>query len=187
MDNNNYYYVKYELQDTEEPPKKPDKPKMKTGIKFLLLVLGAIGLGGLAGLACYGVNYLGHTFFPITINQNIYEQPPTGNSAITTIDPISKDDVDITVFDVSETVCAGEDFVFNIGIKDKSGSLNTVKVLCDGEVVFEETGILNTEYTKQITNANTNPKETFKLLIKFISLNLDKISKLLFSLACLKR
>lgn len=104
MDNNNYYYVKYELQDTEEPPKKPDKPKMKTGIKFLLLVLGAIGLGGLAGLACYGVNYLGHTFFPITINQNIYEQPPTGNSTITTIDPISKDDVDITVFDVSDVV-----------------------------------------------------------------------------------
>lgn len=58
---------------------------------------------------------------------------------------------EFTVFDVSETVCAGEDFVFNIGIKDKSGSLNTVKVLCDGEVVFEETGILNTEYTKQIT------------------------------------
>lgn len=57
---------------------------------------------------------------------------------------------EFTVFDVTETVCAGEDFVFNIGINDKSGFLNTVKVLYDGEVVFEETEILKTEYTKQI-------------------------------------
>jgi len=58
---------------------------------------------------------------------------------------------EFTVFDIAETVCAGEDFVFNIGIKDRSGDLNTVRVLCDGEVVFEETGILKTEYTKEIT------------------------------------
>lgn len=101
---NNYYYVQYEEKQTEEPPKKSDKPKMKIGVKILLFILGAIGLGALAGVACYGVNYLGHTFFPITINQNIYSQPPTGNSSITTIDPISKDDVDITVFDVSDVV-----------------------------------------------------------------------------------
>ena len=102
MDNNYYAgYNAYQPQMDEKPPK---KRKMKTGVKILLFILGAIGLGGLAGVTCYGVNYLGHTLFPITINQNIYEQPPTGSSTITTVDPIAKDDVEITVFDVSDVV-----------------------------------------------------------------------------------
>ena len=98
---NNYYYSSYEPQKMEEPPK---KPRMKLGVKILLYILGAIGLGGLAGATCYGVNYLGHTLFPITINQNVYEQPPTGNSTITTVAPIAKDDISISVFDVSDVV-----------------------------------------------------------------------------------
>lgn len=102
MDNNYYAgFNAYQPQMDEQPPK---KRKMKTGVKVLLFIVGAIGLGALAGVACYAVNYMGHTLFPITINQNIYEQAPTGNSTITNIDPIAKDDIDITVFDVSDVV-----------------------------------------------------------------------------------
>lgn len=102
MDNNYYAgFNAYQPQTDEQPPK---KRKMKTGVKVLLFIVGAIGLGALAGVTCYGVNYLGHTLFPITINQNIYEQPPTGNSTITNIDPIAKDDIDVRVFDVSDVV-----------------------------------------------------------------------------------
>ena len=102
MDNNYYAgFNAYQPQTDEQPPK---KRKMKTGVKILLFIVGAIGLGALAGVTCYGVNYLGHTLFPITINQNIYEQPPTGNSTITNIDPIAKDDIDVRVFDVSDVV-----------------------------------------------------------------------------------
>lgn len=102
MDNNYYAgFNVYQPQTDEQPPK---KRKMKTGVKVLLFIVGAIGLGALAGVTCYGVNYLGHTLFPITINQNIYEQPPTGSSTITNIDPIAKDDINITVFDVSDVV-----------------------------------------------------------------------------------
>lgn len=102
MDNNYYAgFNAYQPQTDEQPPK---KRKMKTGVKVLLFIVGAIGLGALAGVTCYGVNYLGHTLFPITINQNIYEQPPTGSSTITNIDPIAKDDINITVFDVSDVV-----------------------------------------------------------------------------------
>lgn len=102
MDNNYYAgFNAYQPQTDEQPPK---KRKMKTGVKVILFIVGAIGLGALAGVTCYGVNYLGHTLFPITINQNIYEQPPTGNSTITNIDPIAKDDIDVRVFDVSDVV-----------------------------------------------------------------------------------
>ena len=59
MDNNYYAgFNAYQPQTDEQPPK---KRKMKTGVKILLFIVGAIGFGALAGVTCYGVNYLGHT------------------------------------------------------------------------------------------------------------------------------
>ena len=52
---------------------------------------------------------------------------------------------------VKDVVCINEDLVFDISIFDQGGTLNTVEVLYDGEVVFEENEILSTDYTAEVT------------------------------------
>lgn len=98
----NYYsgYNTYEPQNNNAPEKK----KKKTGVKVLLFIIGAIGLGAIAGVSCYGVNYFGNKFFPIINNQKETEQPSTGNSAPVTLNPIVDENVEISVYDVSDMV-----------------------------------------------------------------------------------
>lgn len=86
----------------------PPKKKSTGGKRFFRVVAAivcAIMLGGIAGIACYGVSYLGYAIFPIQTgtgnNQSLNNDV---NKQVSYVDAIEDEDISISVFDVSDMV-----------------------------------------------------------------------------------
>lgn len=107
--------VEYAPYDSGGKAKKPDKPKKEKNnggnkvIKALVAFVCAVLLGGVAGVACYGVSYLGYVIFPIehaqesNINTGTQDVKP-GNNQISYTEVIEDKDISISVYDVSDMV-----------------------------------------------------------------------------------
>lgn len=93
-------------------PDKAQKPKKKKNIflKIIASVVCAVLLGGVAGVACYGVSYAGYVLFPIKSEEGgsgspSIENPTHGNLSYTDNSEVKKD-IKATVYDVSDIVDA---------------------------------------------------------------------------------
>lgn len=83
-------------------------PKKSGGSKFfraIVAVVCAVLLGGIAGIACYGVSYLGYAVFPIkteVINTNT--ENPAASQPTAYAETVKDENIAISVFDVSDMV-----------------------------------------------------------------------------------
>lgn len=115
MDNNynnqdnpyrNMYYGNSYGSYGQPQPTEPKRPKKRRFGKAVLAVFCAILLGAVAGCACYGVNYAGHTFFPIK-NEAASNSTSTGTSVVVpsqTTNNVVNTQISVAVMDVSEMV-----------------------------------------------------------------------------------
>ncbi len=91
---------------------KTKKPKKSGGRKFLRVIAAivcAVMLGGVAGVACYGVSYLGYAIFPIktevsntNANTNNSNNPVSQTTAYA--ETIKDENIQVSVYDVSDIV-----------------------------------------------------------------------------------
>ncbi|MCM1308627.1 MAG: trypsin-like peptidase domain-containing protein [Butyrivibrio sp.] len=112
---NDNFNVGYGMGQPE--PEKSGKPRKKKNIFFKIIasVVCAVLLGGVAGVACYGVSYAGYALFPIksaagTDNASgageslaEKENPTHGNISYVESSDVKKD-IKATVYDVSDIV-----------------------------------------------------------------------------------
>ncbi len=88
----------------ENAPKEPPKKK-KTWLKVLISIGAAITLGVVVGVCCFAVNYLGNNFIKI---KEEFSKATTSfgieNEDIAKIEAIDDEDIQISVYDVSDMV-----------------------------------------------------------------------------------
>lgn len=85
----------------------PPKKNSSAGKKFFRVIAAivcAVMLGGIAGVACYGVSYLGYAIFPIETGINNHSLNTEANKQMSYVEPLDDGDVSISVFDVSDMV-----------------------------------------------------------------------------------
>ena len=75
----------------------------------MIATICAVLLGGVAGVACYGVSYLGYVVFPIQQttavgNETVKQDNKPDNSQISYTETIDDGDINISVYDVSDMV-----------------------------------------------------------------------------------
>ncbi len=103
--------AEYSTDNAQNKVKKAKKTGKNGGnkvIKVLVAFTCAVLLGGVAGIACYGVSYLGYAVFPIEQNvesnnagsQNLKPE----NNQISYTEVIEDKDISISVYDVSDMV-----------------------------------------------------------------------------------
>lgn len=102
-------YEEYNNSVNEENINTASPKKKASGGKWFFRVVAAIVcavmLGGIAGIACYGVSYLGYAIFPIeTGNANNQSMNTEANKQVSYIEPLNDEDIAISVFDVSDMV-----------------------------------------------------------------------------------
>ncbi len=88
-----------------KPPKKSGAGKF---FRAIVAIVCAVMLGGVAGIACYGVSYLGYAIFPIKTevinNTNTNAGSMTAVHSTEYADTVKDENIAISVFDVSDMV-----------------------------------------------------------------------------------
>lgn len=110
--NMNYGQNMYTQRPPVQPTPQNTKPPKKKGNIFLKVaaaIVCAVLLGGIAGVACYGVSYAGYAIFPIKnassvsqVSEKPTEERPTKPS-LSQVNNVNKD-IKATVYDVSDIV-----------------------------------------------------------------------------------
>lgn len=105
-------YVEYSQNDLQNNSHNQTNKAKKSGgnkfLKVLLAIICAILFGGVAGVACYGISYLGYAIFPIQQTTTVIEVEKQNtqlqNNQISYTEPIKDEDIMISVYDVSDMV-----------------------------------------------------------------------------------
>ncbi|MGN0375791.1 MAG: S1C family serine protease [Butyrivibrio sp.] len=100
-----------ENNNMPEPEHKKTKGAKKGPNKFLKAVTAivcAVILGGVAGIACYGVSYLGFAVFPVktSLTENAAQDKNGTSAPVTYVNTISDDKISVNVYDVSDMVAS---------------------------------------------------------------------------------
>lgn len=138
-------------------------------IKVITAIAGAVVLGGVAGVACYGTSYLGYSVFPVenkTVSSDADDTQAVVNNQVSQVSTISDDDISVNVYDVSDVVSNVISSVVAI-----DGTYTTSSGFWGGtyESTVSGSGIIigsNDEELLIVTNAHViedvdNPKVTF--------------------------
>lgn len=95
-------YEEYNIYENTEP--KPPK-KNRTGLKVLILIGAAVSFGIIAGVFCFGVSYVGSRF--VNKYGNKYNEATSlgiEKDDIARVEAIDDEDIQISVYDVSDMV-----------------------------------------------------------------------------------
>ena len=98
-------YEEYDVCDNTTNETQPPKRK-RTGLMVFIAIVSAMTLGIIAGVCCFGVNYLGNRIFKNQSVENVTSNPTIGinKEDIAQSELIAEKDIQISVYDVSDMV-----------------------------------------------------------------------------------
>lgn len=93
------------MKKVERAERKASQPKRKNWFaRGLAMVVCAVLLGGIAGVACYGVSYAGYTIFPLNSGDSADSKADNTTAAAQLGNVVVNKNINATVYDVSEIV-----------------------------------------------------------------------------------
>lgn len=93
------------MRKAQRIERKASQPKKKNWfVRGIAMVVCAVLLGGVAGVACYGVSYAGYSLFPIKNDSQTESSAKTTTTAAQLGNVNANKDIKATVYDVSDIV-----------------------------------------------------------------------------------
>ena len=93
------------MRKAQRIERKASQPKKKNWfVRGIAMVVCAVLLGGVAGVACYGVSYAGYSLFPIKNDSQTESSAKTTTTAAQLGNVNANKDITATVYDVSDIV-----------------------------------------------------------------------------------